>query len=504
MLGKCYTFSRTGMNCTRVEVEVDMKRGLPSIQVTGMLSQEVKEARERVRPAILNSGLEFPLKRITINLAPAETVKSGTHYDTAIAVAILKAAGLIECADEKLCYFGELNLSGEIKWVRGILPLVIEAVNCGYEKIFVPVENMEELSYLNSQAIIAVNSLNTLINRLVGKEQAERVVVRANVYNRGETGDYRDIMGQQGMVEAFKIAAAGNHHMLIVGPPGSGKTMGSSRLPGIMPSLSSEELLEVNMIYSIAAESSGRGWQERPPFRTPHNSSSSRALIGGGPRLLPGEVSLAHKGILFLDEFLEFHRDALQALRTVIERKEAFFSLRQGSSRYPADFLLVAAANPCPCGHYDTEEGICSCTMQEVKKYRRKLRNPLTDRIDIQFKADRVNYKELTGGAKNVSSAHLKEQVVEARRVQAVRYQEESFKTNAALPSNRIGRYCPLDVQSNEILESYMEENLLTARACHKILKIARTIADLEGSPGIAPAHLERALSLRYLDISVL
>ncbi|MCG8573047.1 MAG: YifB family Mg chelatase-like AAA ATPase [Spirochaetes bacterium] len=498
MLGKTFTFSRIGMNCHEVEVEVDLKKGLPGIVITGLLSQEVKESKDRIRPAIQNSGFEFPVKKITINLGPAEAVKSGTHYDLAIAAAILQASGRLEDEDMKYCYFGELNLSGEIKWVRGILPLVVEAIQRGYQKILVPEKNLNELVYLNNSSIIPVKRISDLFlsqpSNLIDYQQAGK-----KTYQYKKEYDYSHISGQENLIKSFQIAAAGNHHMLIVGPPGSGKTMAASRLPSIMPELTDEEILEINMIYSILSQTEDKRWLTGRPFRTPHNTASYRALIGGGPKLLPGEVSLAHKGILFLDEFLEFKSDTLQALRTVIEKKEAYISLRNGFACYPADFLLIAAANPCPCGYYDTDNGVCSCALREIKHYRRKLRNPLTDRIDIQVKIDRVAYQELSSAGNRLSSKMLAENVKKAREFQAFRYEQDNIYLNAAIPPEKINDYCQIDNGGKKILEKFVDNNLLTARSYHKILKVARTIADLAGAEKINSAHLREALELRFI-----
>ncbi|OHD13649.1 MAG: hypothetical protein A2086_01010 [Spirochaetes bacterium GWD1_27_9] len=503
MLGKTYTYSRLGMYCNIVEVEVDIKKGLPSIMVTGLLSQEVKESKERVRPAILNSGLDFPLKRMTINLAPAETIKMGSHYDLSIAVAVLKALGAIDEKDKRIAYFGELNLSGEIKWIRGILPMVLEAINSGFEKIYIPEENYYEVSYLKKDNIIPVSSISDLIDKLNSDTHINFLEYKVKEDNI-KYDDYEDIMGQQEMVDGFTICAAGNHNMLLIGPPGAGKTMGASRLPSIMPDLMEEEILEINKIYSIASFSQNEQWITKRPFRTPHNSASSRAVIGGGIKVLPGEISLAHKGILFLDEFLEFRSDSLQALRTVIEKKEVYISLRNGCAVYPADFLLVAASNPCHCGFYETEGGICSCSMAEIKKYRRKLKNPLTDRIDLQVKVERINFKSLTQGQKNQSSKEIKKKVLIARNIQKERYKNEKFSVNSQIPPEKVSTYCRLESGGAKILEKFMEDNLLTARACHKILRIARTNADLAESDLIRISDLEKALKYRFLDLEAL
>jgi magnesium chelatase family protein len=308
-------------------------------------------------------------------------------------------------------------------------------------------------------------------------------------------------MGQEELINAYRIAASGHHHMILIGPPGSGKTMSASRLPTILPYLNKNEIIEINKIYSIFGINKDNNWITFRPFRSPHNSSSSRAMIGGGPRLMPGEISLAHKGILFLDEFLEFRSDTLQALRTVIEKKEVYISLRNGYAIYPADFLLVAASNPCPCGFYGTKEGYCSCSLAEIKRYNKKLRNPLIDRIDLQVKVDRINYKELIENKKKKSTAKIKKDVITARNIQKKRFKNEDFSLNSEIPAEKISQYCILEKDGYKLLEKYMEDNLLTARSCHKILRIARTIADLKKHEIIKIEDINEAFQYRVLDI---
>lgn len=497
MVGSAVTFARIGMNCEPVVVEADLKRGLPGISVTGMLSQEAKEARERITPAITNSGFDFPSKKITINFSPAETPKMGTHYDLAMAVSILKNQEDLDISPNT-AFFGELSLGGDVKWVRGILPLAVEAWKQGFEKIYIPYENRHELFCIPQDKIVPIRHLSDVTEELHAENEGGSENCAPGI--KTSIGDFSDIKGQDDLIFYFLTAAAGNHHTLVVGPPGTGKTMCASRLPGIMPDLTPEEVINVNMIYSIASQSSSHSqWILNRPFRAPHSNSSMRALIGGGPKILPGEISLAHKGILFLDEFLEFHADVLQALRTVLERKEVFLSMRSGASVYPADFLLIAAANPCPCGYYETE-GICRCAMHDVIRYRRKLQNPLTDRIDIQIKTDCVKYKTLNTHSK-YSSSEMKLLVEHLRKKQFIRFMGENFSLNSDIPADKIRQYCPMTFDAERLLEKIMDEQILSARGCHKILRLARTLADFEDEEVISESNIEKASQMRCLDI---
>ncbi|MBR6198983.1 MAG: YifB family Mg chelatase-like AAA ATPase [Spirochaetales bacterium] len=505
MVGKAFTWTRMGLSCSLVETEVDIKKGLPSILVTGLLSQEVKEARERIRPAIQNSGIDFPLKRITINLSPAEMVKNGSHYDLAIAMAMLEAMEVVTELDN-YAFFGELNLSGEIKWIRGLFPMVLEALKGKFRYIFIPADNFAEFMQLRTDRIIPVHNLRQVIDIINSGDftvpEDEYMINKSNIITK--IPDFSDIMGQPELVDAMLVAACGFHHAIIVGPPGAGKTMGASRLPGILPDLSEEERFEINKIYSVAGVHYFDQYSGARPFRCPHNTFSSRAVIGGGPKIMPGEVSLAHKGVLFLDEFLEFHSDTLQSLRTIIENKAVYISMSSGCASYPADFLLIAACNPCPCGQFGSRSGNCVCNEKEVRRYRRKLNNPLVDRIDLQIKVDRLNYQELVHGEHAANSADLRQIVLRVRDMQSRRFANETFKLNSLIPPGKISYYCTMEKGGNAILEEYMDSNLLTARSCHKILRIARTIADIGEHDIIRLTDLQRAIEYRFLDKEIM
>ncbi len=504
MLGKTYTYARIGLLCEKVIVEVDVKPGVPLITISGLASREVKEARERIRPAVENCGFEFPVSKITINLSPVETIKIGSHYDLSITVALLIATESITDNSRTTAIFGEVNLSGEIKGVRGILPMVLSAINDGFERIIVPRENLEELRILGSNIIFPVNTVSEVVDLYNGGQitnESDNFVVFNPIE---QISDFSDIKGQEELIRAFQISSAGNHHLLIIGPPGTGKSMCGSRLPGIMPALTIDELMEINMVYSASNQTKFVHHVTSRPFRAPHNSASSRAMIGGGPKILPGEVSLAHRGILFLDEFLEFKSDTLQALRTIIEKREVYISLRNGSAVYPADFLLIAACNPCPCGNYGIDGHHCSCNNNDVKKYRRKLKNPLTDRIDLQLKIGRVPYSKLTEKQRGISSEQLKNTIKNVREVQRLRYTDEKFSLNSDIPSDKLSYYCPMTSEAELLLSNYAERFILTARSTHKIVRISRTIADLSDNQIINTDHIEEALNFRVLENEVL
>ncbi len=500
MLGVIDSFSRLGLECDPVNVEVDIKPGLPVITISGLASREVKEARERLRPAIENSGFDFPMGRITINLSPVETLKNGSHFDLAMGLGVLIGDGQLQQTTQKTAVFGEFSLSGEVRWIRGIIPLVSRANEDGYKTIIVPYANLNELSLFKNQQIIGVKNLREATLALNGQlyTKTEFYPVLKPVYE--SIPDFSEVSAQNELIRAFEVAAAGNHHMLIIGPPGTGKSMCGARLPGIMPPIDNKDIMEINKIYSTFRQTRFERHILSRPFRSPHNSASTRAMIGGGPYILPGEVSLAHKGILFLDEFLEFKSDTLQSLRTVIEKKEVFISLRNGSAVYPADFLLIAACNPCSCGYHGVEGQTCTCSAIDIKKYTRKLNNPLTDRIDIQIKTGRISYNNLTRNNRTISSATIRSKIETTRDIQTKRYKDETFKLNSAISPDKIKIYCEMSPDAEYLINDHSDKNVLTARSTHKIIRLARTIADIDNSQLIELKHITEAIQMRTLD----
>jgi len=510
MLGQTYTFSRFGIFCELIRIETDIKNGLPFINITGSLSKEAKEARDRIRPAIINSGYKFPMKKITINLSPAELQKNGSHYDLGIAVSVLSSSGQIELDGDEI-FFGELSLSGDVRWVRGILPMVIEAQKTGYKKIFIPKDNSEDVKYTDRSNIYYLSNLRELINdeyKHLNNINAESKKHNKNPSNYLEINTSEDseslinVKGQNNLVEALILAVSGHHHAIVLGPPGSGKTMSLSKITSIMPELNSEEINEINMIHSVFSESKDNyKWIDTRPFRNPNSNISVRGLIGGGPKIVPGEVSLAHNGVLFLDEFLDFHSDSLQVLKTIIEKKEVYLSMRTGNAKYPANFLFLAATNPCFCGYFDSNVKRCSCNEQSVKSYQKVLYSPLIDRIDIQLKVDSLKYKELNtnwGEYRTVDDIRIV--VEDIRRTQIERFENEYFKYNSEIPASKIRLYCSMSGDCEELLETLTDKNHLSGRAIHKIIKLSRTIADINHNDKIQDYDLMDAIQFRYMD----
>lgn len=493
-----------GLRVEFVQVEADVSNGLPMFHLVGYLSSEVKEAGDRVRSAIRNSGFALPAKKIVINLSPANIRKKGTIFDLSIAVAVL--AALEEFEEKQLkdvLFVGELSLDGSIKQVPGILPIVLEAQKQGIKRCIIPRENQKEGELVSGIEVVGVSSLKEVCELLKGKIQDKTHVRRQNAIQMDVLGNYEDfadIKGQHLVKRAAEIAVAGNHNLLMMGACGAGKTAIAKRIPSILPPLSLEESIELTMIYSILGEVD----EEYPlkterPFREVNATITQAALLGGGRVPKPGEISLAHKGVLFLDEIAEFQRGVMESLRKPMEDHSIKIVREKGEYEFPADFLLVAAMNPCPCGNYP-DLNRCTCTTTQIQNYVGKLSQPFLDRIDLCVEVQKVQYQDLAGESKEESSKTIRERIAIAREMQSKRYHGEGILTNAQLGMQKIETFCALGEAEKKIMQKAYEHLGLSARSYHKVLRVARTIADLDGKEMIEGKHLREALSYRTID----